>query len=151
MWHKEIKTGTMGNFKGHLLPGAMFVCLGSWLILQTWRKYFKTLLMSEKSHNNSNKIQSEALYSTFICGMVNLQALLIVGGTGFGIVAVFFIDSEISIKNIQHAVMYTFFMMFGLLGLCKGIVYLLLFFLGGITSNFQSINQVTIQLSHVRC
>ena len=65
--------------------------------------------MSERNHNNNNKFQSEALYSTFTCGRVNLQALLIVAGTGFGIVAVFFIDSEISIKNIQHAAMYAFF------------------------------------------
>ena len=119
------------------MPGVLFSFMGTWWMLQTWRKYFKTLLVCERNQNNNkhNKFQSEALYSVFVCGRIDLLALLVVTSTVVGIMGELSIgpsfgNSVIKPRNIQHSAMYAFFMMFGVIELFKGSIYIPLLVLG---------------------
>ena len=107
----------MGGLPGHVVPGVLFMYVGIWSTIQVWRKYYKSKL--KKNH----KFQSDTMYS-YTLWAIDIQALMLVVGTTVGIISELFFSgihpgAVILPRNIQHCVMYSFFMLFGLLELFK--------------------------------
>ena len=103
----------MGSFKGHVLPGTYFVLFGAWLTIQIWRKYLKFF------QKRNDSFQCQVLYPIkFLSCGINIEALLIMASGSIGILGELYIGasfagSVIRTRNIQHSVMYAFFIWLG--------------------------------------
>ena len=112
----------MGGFKGHVLPGVYFVLFGIWWTIQIWRKYLKSF------QKRNDAFQCQVLYPPKFqrCG-VNIEAILLLTSGAIGILGELYlgaayIGSVIRTRNIQHSVMYAFFILLGLFELIRHIL-----------------------------
>ena len=112
----------MGGFKGHVLPGVLFILFGIWWTIQIWRKYLKTF------QKRKDTFQCQVLYPPKLrrCG-INVEALLLLTSGAIGILGELYlgaayIGSVIRTRNIQHSVMYAFFILPGLFELIRPIL-----------------------------
>ncbi len=107
----------MGSFIGHVIPGSFFILFGVWWIIQITRKYLWSL---------SRKTEPFRATATFPpklkCQNLDLEALLALSAGIIGMIIELFIANvmvgkSIGVNNGQHATMYFFFSMVGLIGI----------------------------------
>ncbi|XP_076115661.1 transmembrane protein 45B-like [Mytilus galloprovincialis] len=94
----------MGSFMGHAFPGSIFIIIGIWWMVQTLRRYFDS--------KNSNVPFSSTV--TFKLKRFPIEAVCKVLLITIGLIA------ELALHNKQHATMYAFF---GLTGIVDLIVF----------------------------
>jgi len=105
----------MGSYKGHVLPGAYFILFGTYLTC-TWIYQYAT----RKTNNQSKQRSSFEKYSGLCLGcIVTLSTFLgivleqvVDDGPNFSLTRDGHFDQ---INNWSHSVMYSFFMMYGVI------------------------------------
>ncbi len=100
----------MGSFPGHVLPGSFFILFGVWWIFQITRKYLWSL--SRKGET----FRASATFSPRLCAHFDLEAFLAVLAGVIGMI-IELQGKSFGISNTQHATMYFFFSLAGLIGL----------------------------------
>lgn len=111
----------MGSFSGHALPGTFFVAFAIWYIVQSYRRYFICRL------RNSRFTSTVAYPCDCVCGRLKelpLEAFIkiffvIVGFSG-EIITGFSKGHFVSLGNSQHATMFFFF---GITGVVDVLVF----------------------------
>ena len=107
----------MGSFIGHVVPGSFFVLFGAWWTFQICCKYLKSITKSGES------FKCQTTYPPlFRTCTLDLEAVVALTAAVIGMLielvfACSFRGSPIGVTNMQHATMYFFFGLLGLLGI----------------------------------
>ena len=107
----------MGTFIGHVVPGSFFVLFGAWWTFQICRKYLKSFTKQGESFT----CQVTYPPSCARCN-VDVEAVIAVSAAVIGMLielvfACSFRGMPIGVSNEQHATMYFFFGLIGVIGL----------------------------------
>ncbi len=100
----------MGSFAGHVIPGSFFILFGVWWILQITRNYLMSL------SRKGEPFKATVTLSPKLCTYFDLEAFLAVLAGIIGMI-IELQGKSFGISNTQHATMYFFFSLAGLLGL----------------------------------
>ncbi|KAI8792000.1 transmembrane protein 45B [Biomphalaria glabrata] len=107
----------MGDFKGHALPGSLFLLYGMWWAVCVTKRY----LLCRRA--GSRYISSATFPCPCACGPLTrlpIEGFIKVGLTGFGMLAeIIFNLPHPSMGIIQHATMYFFFLMSGIVDIAS--------------------------------
>ena len=110
----------MGTFEGHIFPGTIFMAYGIWWTVQMYLRYFKSI-------NNNTTFKSSVTYPcSSLCGKYRnypLESLIKIAilGSWLPFELLQGVRLEILLENSQHATMFFFFIL-------AGVVELLLYY-----------------------
>ena len=107
----------MGSFIGHVIPGSFFVLFGAWWTFQICRKYLRSFTKSGESFKCQVTYPPQFKNRNF-----DLEAVIAISAAVIGMLvelvfACSFRGKPIGVTNMQHATMYFFFGLLGLLGI----------------------------------
>ncbi len=107
----------MGSFTGHALPGSFFIVYALWWTIQIFRRYYRSLQPGGASYRSSVTFPCSCLCWRFKQWEVEgfLKIFFAAVGMAGEISPTFHSGKPVSMKDAQHATMYFFFMMSGII------------------------------------